>query len=102
MKSPHRRGRPVDRAILVKTLPCNRLPVKPQPVARTISLCTQRFAAPHRRAKKEESKQRRIMDQPSKPIPTIQQVARAAGVARSTVSRAFTRPDMLSPATVAR
>jgi LacI family transcriptional regulator len=42
------------------------------------------------------------MDQPSKPIPTIQQVARAAGVARSTVSRAFTRPDMLNPATVAR
>lgn len=41
------------------------------------------------------------MDQPPKPIPTIQQVARAAGVARSTVSRAFTRPDMLSAETVA-
>jgi LacI family transcriptional regulator len=41
------------------------------------------------------------MDQPPKPIPTIQQVARAAGVARSTVSRAFSRPGMLSPGTVA-
>ena len=46
--------------------------------------------------------QARNMVQPSKPIPTIQQVARAAGVARSTVSRAFTRPDMLNAATVAR
>src|SRR5882757_1199905 len=42
-----------------------------------------------------------MMDQPPKTIPTIQQVARAAGVARSTVSRAFTRPDMLNAATVA-
>ncbi|SEQ94079.1 transcriptional regulator, LacI family [Faunimonas pinastri] len=33
--------------------------------------------------------------------PTIQQVAEAAGVSRSTVSRAFTRPDMLNPETVA-
>jgi len=33
---------------------------------------------------------------------TISQVAEAAGVARSSVSRAFTRPDMLSPETVAR
>lgn len=41
------------------------------------------------------------MDQPPKPIPTIEQVARAAGVARSTVSRAFSRPGMLSPQTVA-
>jgi LacI family transcriptional regulator, galactose operon repressor len=41
------------------------------------------------------------MNQPSKAIPTIEQVARAAGVARSTVSRAFSRPAMLSPATVA-
>jgi LacI family transcriptional regulator len=42
------------------------------------------------------------MNQSSKSIPTIEQVARAAGVARSTVSRAFSRPDMLSPETVAR
>ena len=28
--------------------------------------------------------------------PTISQVAEAAGVSRATVSRAFTRPDMLS------
>lgn len=41
------------------------------------------------------------MDQPPKSIPTIEQVARAAGVARSTVSRAFSRPGMLSPQTVA-
>jgi LacI family transcriptional regulator len=41
------------------------------------------------------------MDQPPKSVPTIEQVARAAGVARSTVSRAFSRPGMLSPATVA-
>lgn len=33
---------------------------------------------------------------------TISQVAEAAGVARSSVSRAFTRPDMLSPETVVR
>lgn len=33
---------------------------------------------------------------------TISQVAEAAGVARSSVSRAFTRPDMLSPETVER
>jgi LacI family transcriptional regulator len=32
--------------------------------------------------------------------PTISQVAAVAGVNRSTVSRAFTRPDMLSPETV--
>ncbi|KGM33982.1 LacI family DNA-binding transcriptional regulator [Inquilinus limosus] len=41
------------------------------------------------------------MDQPPKSIPTIEQVARAAGVARSTVSRAFSRPGMLSAETVA-
>jgi LacI family transcriptional regulator len=41
------------------------------------------------------------MNQPSKSIATIEQVARAAGVARSTVSRAFSRPSMLSPETVA-
>ncbi|MGK9230909.1 LacI family transcriptional regulator [Inquilinus limosus] len=41
------------------------------------------------------------MNQPPKSVPTIQQVARAAGVARSTVSRAFSRPGMLSPETVA-
>jgi LacI family transcriptional regulator len=34
--------------------------------------------------------------------PTISQVAEAVGVARSSVSRAFTRPDMLSPETVER
>jgi LacI family transcriptional regulator len=34
--------------------------------------------------------------------PTISQVAQAAGVSRATVSRAFTRPDMLSAATVRR
>jgi LacI family transcriptional regulator len=33
---------------------------------------------------------------------TIKQVAEAAGVARSSVSRAFTRPEMLSPETVRR
>lgn len=33
---------------------------------------------------------------------TISQVAAAAGVARSSVSRAYTRPDMLSPETVKR
>lgn len=33
---------------------------------------------------------------------TISQVASAAGVARSSVSRAFTRPEMLSPETVER
>jgi LacI family transcriptional regulator len=33
---------------------------------------------------------------------TISQVAEAAGVARSSVSRAFTKPDMLSPETVER
>ncbi|MBF9235397.1 LacI family DNA-binding transcriptional regulator [Microvirga alba] len=33
---------------------------------------------------------------------TIKQVAEAAGVARSSVSRAFTRPEMLSPETVKR
>ncbi|WP_367716030.1 LacI family DNA-binding transcriptional regulator [Nitratireductor sp. GISD-1A_MAKvit] len=33
---------------------------------------------------------------------TISQVAKEAGVARSSVSRAFTRPDMLSPETVER
>lgn len=34
--------------------------------------------------------------------PTIRQVAAAAGVSRATVSRAFTRPEMLSAETVAR
>src|SRR5882762_5134519 len=34
--------------------------------------------------------------------PTISQVAEAAGVSRATVSRAFTRPDMLSADTVRR
>jgi len=34
--------------------------------------------------------------------PTISQVAKAAGVSRATVSRAFTRPDMLSAETVRR
>jgi LacI family transcriptional regulator len=38
----------------------------------------------------------------SKATPTISQVAVAAGVNRSTVSRAFTRPDMLSAETVHR
>jgi LacI family transcriptional regulator len=37
-----------------------------------------------------------------KATPTISQVAAAAGVNRSTVSRAFTRPDMLSTETVRR
>jgi LacI family transcriptional regulator len=37
-----------------------------------------------------------------KGAPTISQVASAAGVARSSVSRAFTRPEMLSPETVER
>lgn len=37
-----------------------------------------------------------------KGAPTISQVAKAAGVARSSVSRAFTRPQMLSTETVQR
>jgi LacI family transcriptional regulator len=35
-----------------------------------------------------------------RPAPTISQVAAAAGVSRATVSRAFTRPEMLSEETV--
>jgi LacI family transcriptional regulator len=38
----------------------------------------------------------------SREAPTISQVAEAAGVSRATVSRAFTRPDMLSAKTVRR
>lgn len=34
--------------------------------------------------------------------PTINQVAAAAGVSKSTVSRAFSRPEMITPETVAR
>jgi LacI family transcriptional regulator len=41
------------------------------------------------------------MNQTLKSVATIEQVARAAGVSRSTVSRAFSRPGMLSPETVA-
>jgi LacI family transcriptional regulator len=37
---------------------------------------------------------------PSKPAPTIQLVATEAGVSRATVSRAFTRPELLSAETV--
>lgn len=37
-----------------------------------------------------------------KSAPTISQVAKAAGVSRSSVSRAFSRPDLLGEATVAR
>jgi LacI family transcriptional regulator len=36
------------------------------------------------------------------PAPTISQVAEAAGVSRATVSRAFTRPDLLNAKTVRR
>lgn len=39
---------------------------------------------------------------PRKSTPTISQVASAAGVARSSVSRAYTRPEMLSADTVRR
>jgi LacI family transcriptional regulator len=42
------------------------------------------------------------MDLKRKPSPTIDQVAAAADVNRSTVSRAFTRPEMLSAETVQR
>ncbi|HQZ11759.1 MAG TPA: LacI family DNA-binding transcriptional regulator [Devosia sp.] len=42
------------------------------------------------------------MEQRRKPSPTIDQVAAAADVNRSTVSRAFTRPQMLSAETVRR
>ena len=42
------------------------------------------------------------MDEPWRGVPTISQVAQAAGVSRATVSRAFTRPQMLSPDTVSR
>lgn len=38
----------------------------------------------------------------SRPAPTISQVAEQAGVSRSTVSRAFTRPEILSAETVER
>lgn len=44
----------------------------------------------------------RRMDEPWRGVPTISQVAQAAGVSRATVSRAFTRPQMLSADTVAR
>lgn len=44
------------------------------------------------------------MDEKVRPAgaPTISQVSRAAGVSRSTVSRAFSRPELLSEATVKR
>lgn len=35
-------------------------------------------------------------------MPTITQVAKAAGVSRATVSRTFTRPELLSPETIKR
>src|SRR3954464_15962691 len=35
-------------------------------------------------------------------VPTISQVAKASGVSRATVSRAFSRPEMLTEATVRR
>ncbi len=42
-----------------------------------------------------------MADRPSsKPLPTIDRVAAEAGVSRATVSRAFTRPDLLSRETV--
>ncbi len=43
-----------------------------------------------------------LEDSPPRAAPTISQVAEAAGVSRATVSRAFTRPEMLSGETVAR
>ena len=42
------------------------------------------------------------MGDDSAAAPTISRVATEAGVSRATVSRAFTRPEMLSPQTVAR
>lgn len=41
-------------------------------------------------------------EKPGRGLPTISQVAEVAGVSRATVSRAFTRPQMLSADTVAR
>ena len=41
-------------------------------------------------------------EQHSKIAPTISQVAKISGVSRATVSRAFTRPEMLSEETVRR
>src|SRR5262245_47146524 len=59
------------------------------------------FVVALRRANTVAPNQRVSMNQPSRSVPTIGQVARAAGVARSTVSRAFSRPEMLSAETVA-
>jgi LacI family transcriptional regulator len=39
---------------------------------------------------------------PQKGMPTISQVAKAAGVSRATVSRTFTRPELLSAETIKR
>jgi LacI family transcriptional regulator len=39
---------------------------------------------------------------PQKAVPTISQVAEAAGVSRATVSRTFTRPELLSHETIKR
>jgi LacI family transcriptional regulator len=44
----------------------------------------------------------RVKSIPALPVPTISEVAAAAGVSRATVSRAFTRPGMLNAETVAR
>lgn len=43
-----------------------------------------------------------IARKPRRQVPTISQVATAAGVSRASVSRAFTRPEMLSAETVRR
>lgn len=42
------------------------------------------------------------MISPQKGMPTISQVAKAAGVSRATVSRTFTRPELLSSETIER
>jgi len=54
--------------------------------------------APARRAAKEA----RISAKPIRTPVTISQVAKLVGVDRSSVSRAFSRPELLSPETVAR
>src|SRR3954451_4415641 len=53
---------------------------------------------------KRPGPKRTVMADPTsrREAPTISQVAEAAGVSRATVSRAFTRPDMLSADTVRR
>jgi LacI family transcriptional regulator len=55
------------------------------------------------RPRRRESESPLSLDEsPPRGAPTIRQVAEAAGVSRATVSRAFTRPDLISDETVRR